>query len=188
MQTRGVYSQRNASDATCSPTTTYSSPSHRPLRLRPHIFYTHLPSQPPIHNVWTRKGWQGEQQSLNTVTVALNARRGIYRVSERAAPSVTARFFVTTSRVSPSRYVTRHMCCCRVSDKLIRLRGNHRLSVVLPVVVVSSVSLVSSTRSPAVSSRSSWRTSSVTLSRTLSTPRGMLRVSRGPLRILHAAC
>ena len=46
------------------------------------------------------------------------------RVSARAAPSVTARFSVTTSRVSPSRYVTRHMVCCCLSDKLTFPCGN----------------------------------------------------------------
>ena len=56
------------------------------------------------------------------------------RVSARAAPSVTARFFATTSRVSPSPPF-----------------------VVLPAVVVSSVSPVSSTKRPVVFSRSSSR-------------------------------
>ncbi|GLB42994.1 hypothetical protein LshimejAT787_1204430 [Lyophyllum shimeji] len=76
----------------------------------------------------------------------LDAEKAV-RASERAVPSVTARFFATTSRVSPSPPFAAS-----------------------PVVVVSSVSLASSTRKPAVSSRSSLRTSSVTLSPTLSTP------------------
>ncbi|KAG0272918.1 hypothetical protein BGZ95_011291, partial [Linnemannia exigua] len=71
----------------------------------------------------------------------------VERVSEREVPSVIARFFVTTSRESPSP-----------------------LSVVSPVVVVSSVSPASSTRRPAPSSRSSSRTSSAMPSPTPSTP------------------
>merc|ERR1711939_380503 len=69
------------------------------------------------------------------------------RVSARAAPSVTARSFATTSRASPSLP-----------------------SAVSLAVVVSSVSLASSTRRRAVSSRSSSRTSSATRSPTRSTP------------------
>merc|ERR1712093_3700 len=69
------------------------------------------------------------------------------RVSARAAPSVTARSFATTSRASPSLP-----------------------SAVSLAVVVSSVSRASSTRRPAVSSRSSSRTSSATRSPTRSTP------------------
>ena len=57
-----------------------------------------------------------------------------FRVSERAAPSVTARSSATTSRASPSLP-----------------------SVVSLVEVVSSVSPVSSTKRPEVFSRSSWR-------------------------------
>merc|ERR1711964_3683 len=73
------------------------------------------------------------------------------RDSERAARSVTARSCETTSRVSPSPP-----------------------SAVSRAVVVSSVSLASSTRRPVVSSRSSSRTSSATLSPTPSTPSARL--------------
>jgi len=74
-----------------------------------------------------------------------------HRVSERAVQSVIARFFVTTSKVR-THQVDRLAGCSlhQVSPSL--------LSVVLHAVEVSSVSLDSSTKRPAVSSRSSLKT------------------------------
>nr|GAT51859.1 predicted protein [Mycena chlorophos] len=88
--------------------------------------------------------------SLTVVAVVLTVVL-VVRVSERAEPSVIARFSATTSRVLPSP-----------------------LSAVSPVVEASSVSLGSSTKRRAVSSRSSSRTSSAIRSLTLSTPSARL--------------
>ena len=60
-QTRQAYSQRDASDATCLATTTTSLLSHR-LCDDFHNFYTTRLTQPLVHHVWTRKGWQGKHK------------------------------------------------------------------------------------------------------------------------------
>ena len=90
------------------------------------------------------------------------------RVLEKEALSVTERFFVITSRVSPSQ-----------------------LSVVLLVVVVSNVSLDSFMKKPEVSSKFSWKMSSEMPSLTLSTPRGRpspLWMSSMPWNVKDVPC
>ena len=99
---------------------------------KPHLAFSSLKTTHRITMSGRGKGGKVSSDVSNKCLLQANPR---FRVSERAAPSVTARFSVTISRASPSLP-----------------------SAVSPVEAVSSVSPVSSTKRPEVFSRSSWRT------------------------------
>ena len=104
-QMRAVYTQCDAFDATCLSTIILSTQLRLHCRTtRPSSTSISIPTF--IHHVWPWQRWQGE---LHTAFASLwhSAPFSLSRVSERAAPSVTARSFVTTSKVLPSRYVAR---------------------------------------------------------------------------------
>ena len=98
------------------------------------------------HSGWLILHWTHTQD-----TSTCQDEEKVEKAWERVAPSVTGRFFVITSRESPSR-----------------------LFDVSPAEEASSASLDWSTRRLAVFSRFSSRTSSVMPSRTRNTPRGRL--------------
>ena len=68
-----------------------------------------------LQHVWPWQRWQGELHSVAYIR-AFGSSPPYYRVSVRAAPSVTARFFATTSRVRTTAlgyFATKCLPSCR---------------------------------------------------------------------------